>query len=72
MNKAKYTYARKTVDNYYIETKTGRGRGSFWIQREKFSSYKEAKAKYNRYVEEMKQQGGSVIIKKRREKVAAG
>ena len=72
MNKARYTYARKTVDNYYIETKTGRGRGSVWIQREKFSSYKEAKAKYNRYVEEMKQQGGSVIIKKRREKVAAG
>ena len=70
--KAKYTYERKTVDNYYIETKTGRGRGSFWIQREKFSSHKEAKAKYNRYLEEMKKQGGSVIIRKRREKLAAG
>lgn len=72
MKQAKYSYVRKTVDNYYIETKTGRGRSSFWIQREKFDSYKEAKTRYSKYVEEMRQQGGSVIIRKRREKLASG
>lgn len=72
MKKAKYTYERKTVDNYYIETKTGKGRESFWIRREKFSSHKAAREKLDKYKEEMKQQGGMVIIRKRREKLAAG